>query len=62
MQTTSTDLIFDECPFGCDHCPEIWINHQIGHSIICRCTRCRHSKKLSTHQNELEIEGADSND
>ena len=34
------DLRISECIPNCRECPGIWINEQLGHSIICECKKC----------------------
>jgi hypothetical protein len=45
------DLIVNECLFGCEGCPGICTNRQIGHRILCRCV-CGHGRiKNNQHKN-----------
>jgi len=39
------DLVVNKCLFGCDNgdCPGVWINYQVGHRIVCKCTCSNHS-------------------
>jgi hypothetical protein len=44
MQREVPDLVIEECIPNCEQCPSSWINEQIAHRIVCRCTKCEHHK------------------
>jgi hypothetical protein len=50
------DLIVNQCPFGCENCPGVWKNRQIGHRIICKCV-CDHVQDKNKDEN-LALDGA----
>ncbi len=51
------DLIINQCLFGCEGCPRVWTNKQIGHKIICRCD-CGHERNKKKEHEDLDLHGA----
>jgi hypothetical protein len=44
MQREVQDLVIDECIPNCEQCPSVWVNEQIAHRIVCRCSKCERHK------------------
>ncbi|MDQ3947996.1 MAG: hypothetical protein M3275_00355 [Thermoproteota archaeon] len=50
------DLTVNQCLFGCEGCPGVWTNRQIGHSIICRCV-CGHGRIRNNEHENVSLQG-----
>lgn len=50
------DLIVNECLFGCEGCPVVWTNRQIGHKILCRCA-CGHDRIKNNRHENMYLQG-----